>query len=508
MKKIVLVLLTFLCVGLGAATIHVPSDYITIQSALDVAVEGDSILVAAGTYVETITWPLVDGISVLGDGSAVTIIDADHQGCVMSLASSYDQTVHFSNTYISGFTLCNGYSTAYGAGIDLEYAHPTLNDLVVTDCHGEGVVSSGGGLQAYQSAPVITNCVFAGNSAYAGGGLFFFAYSAAILNNVMVVNNSVSDNSGFGNGIYTYYDSNVSMTGCLVANNNAEGRSAMEFDYNVSPTLNQCTISGNDCALLLRREAGVTITNSNFLDNTVSVYDYNSASYPDILLPNLFWGNVEGPYGEVYNPGGTGNELIGPVNPVPVATSYCLGTPPPLVSNLTLASLSGNEATFSWQYRNDVMVNEFRIGWNITATHAYPEGWVDVTGTQATVTLPGEYPLYIRVAPLRDGAVAGWFGEPVVVGANAVDDDTQPTEAMMVTVYPNPARNMVNVEFSIPANRDASTTLYDMRGRFVRQIQTGRNGCVIDCRDLCNGVYFLRVVSGNSCSTHKVLVLK
>jgi hypothetical protein len=39
------------------STINVPSDYPTIQAALNTAVDGDTVLVAAGTYVENIIWP-------------------------------------------------------------------------------------------------------------------------------------------------------------------------------------------------------------------------------------------------------------------------------------------------------------------------------------------------------------------------------------------------------------------------------------------------------------------
>ena len=55
MRYFALVLILLVLVStLHALTIHVPADEPTIQDGLDVAVGGDTVLVAPGTYVENI----------------------------------------------------------------------------------------------------------------------------------------------------------------------------------------------------------------------------------------------------------------------------------------------------------------------------------------------------------------------------------------------------------------------------------------------------------------------
>ena len=80
------------CEGLSAAVIHVPSDYSTIQEAIDAAQTWDNVVVAPGTYAESIV--MKEKVDVTGSGTNVTTITSN--GPVVRAASS---------STLSGFTI-------------------------------------------------------------------------------------------------------------------------------------------------------------------------------------------------------------------------------------------------------------------------------------------------------------------------------------------------------------------------------------------------------------------
>ena len=61
-----------------AATIHVPADQMTIQAGMDVAGNADTVMVAAGTYVENIDFKGRQVVVISVDGPNVTTIRASN----------------------------------------------------------------------------------------------------------------------------------------------------------------------------------------------------------------------------------------------------------------------------------------------------------------------------------------------------------------------------------------------------------------------------------------------
>ena len=114
-----------------AETIRVPTDFGTIQGAIDNAVDGDTILVGDGTYTENL---LINNKSVFlisESGPDVTIIDGGASGSVIDIFGG-----GASNTVVSGFTIQNGFRGNFdlgGAGILIRASSPTITQNLITN---------------------------------------------------------------------------------------------------------------------------------------------------------------------------------------------------------------------------------------------------------------------------------------------------------------------------------------------------------------------------------------
>lgn len=80
----------------------------------------------------------------------------------------------------------------------------------------------------------------------------------------------------------------------------------------------------------------------------------------------------------------------------------------------------------------------------------------------------------------------------------AVFDENQ--DLSDIRIYPNPVENVLNINASHPIDQ---LELYNTTGALVLK-QTAVNGS-IDVSNLSSGVYILKLQSGNSVQTHKIL---
>ncbi|MCF7912761.1 MAG: right-handed parallel beta-helix repeat-containing protein [Candidatus Cloacimonetes bacterium] len=236
-------------------TINVPEDYLFIQGAVNAAEDGDIVLVAPGTYLESIDF-LGKAITVASlyyttqDTSYIesTVIDAYYNDCVVKFCNSETST-----SVLSGFTLTNGFSSS-GGGIYCLQASPMLDHLRIYNCYAN--TSSGGGIYCEQSNSIqMENLLIRDNTTTInGGGLFLHNCSDVTLSNSEIRNNSgfefgggiqcinttlglenvlISDNTSrlAGGGIYAQACETITMHNCVVTANTADPDLIPAYSY-------------------------------------------------------------------------------------------------------------------------------------------------------------------------------------------------------------------------------------------------------------------------------------
>ena len=200
----------------GCRIIHVPTEHSTIQAGIVEAVEGETVLVAPGSYFEPIVF-VGKSITIQSEaGPEETIIDGNQTGSVVTFSGEASE-----GSVIAGFTIRNGSGT-YSVELDEVY---------------------GGGIYCDRSSPTIDSCIIAGNGARHGGGGIFCYYASPLIESCIISENHCNGFSyGDGGGIFCWYSS-PTITSCLISDNLDGGGIFCRGPS--SPTITNCTISGN-----------------------------------------------------------------------------------------------------------------------------------------------------------------------------------------------------------------------------------------------------------------------
>ncbi len=188
-----------LIIQFSIANTHlVPEDYPTIQSAINASDdEGDTIIVAEGTYVENLDYNgkniyLTSNYIFTENDSTMqnTIIDGNQNGAVVIINSGEDL-----NAVLNGFTITNGSgrggSITKGGGIYIRESSPSIMNCIISN---NFVNTYGGGIYVKQSSPYFSNLTVTRNSSeYWGSGGIFFNDSNAELDSVNRCNVFLND---------------------------------------------------------------------------------------------------------------------------------------------------------------------------------------------------------------------------------------------------------------------------------------------------------------------------
>jgi len=214
--NVIVILLLLFTTGSLADVNKVPSDYSTIQAAIDASMDGDIVLVAPGTYIG-------DGNRNIDfKGKALTVRSTDPNNLEIVQKTIIDcqgteEDTHRGFQFISGegrdsilagFKIINGsgseikvsdlYSSVVGGAVLCLDSSPTIFGCVI-DRNFAGSSGRGGGIYCFNSSAVITKCIIQYNKAYAGGGIF--CNSGSVVIDQSTFNSNSSRYSGVGSGV-------------------------------------------------------------------------------------------------------------------------------------------------------------------------------------------------------------------------------------------------------------------------------------------------------------------
>lgn len=203
----------------SADIINVPADQPTIQAGIDAAASGDEVVVAPGTYLESVD---------LG-GKAITLRSTDPADRAVVVATVIDGTGHdYAVRCVSG-----------------EGAGTVLSGLVMTG----GALA---GMLIDASSPTVNACSFAGSG---DDGVH-------VLNDSDPAFHACSFTSNPEAGM-VIDASSPTVRGGFFTNNGAQGM----LVTNGSPTVNDCAFSNNGTDGMLVNDGSPTVTGSSFIAN-------------------------------------------------------------------------------------------------------------------------------------------------------------------------------------------------------------------------------------------------
>jgi len=259
------------------------ADFSTIQAAIDDSNDGDTVLVADGTYTG-------DGNRDIDfHGKAITVISENGpETCIIDCNGTveephrgfYFHSFERQDSVLSGLTVTNGYAVE-GGGIYCERGSPSIENCIIARNEAIGA----GGISWYVNSSqeaALSRCVIADNRADYVGGIWIDCARFASLtacNSLIAGNTAVYTGGGVGASIWGGV---LTFEACTFAGNSAEsggGLSCYEGDF----VLRNCILWGNTA----------TIGSQVFSDNRNTMPPFTSV--------DIYYCDLEGGPGGVYD---------------------------------------------------------------------------------------------------------------------------------------------------------------------------------------------------------------
>jgi len=270
-----------LAVPCGARIITVdddgPADFNNIQAAIDDANDGDVVVVQPGIYTGE------GNRDIDFKGKAITVCSKDPNDPNIVATTIVDcngtetdphRGFYFHNgedntSVLSGFTITNGYVKAVdGAAIVCYVSSPTIGNCIFCGNQVVGrcdIVGCWGGygaaISCENSRAVIADCTFAENI---GIGAVYYLDSTGIITNCLMTGNK-------GSAMYAR-ESNLTVAGCTINNNEAHDGAALYSDTGTSIIVESSTMIGNRAVdsggAICVRDSSAKIYNCTLIENS------------------------------------------------------------------------------------------------------------------------------------------------------------------------------------------------------------------------------------------------
>jgi len=220
----------------GATTRNVPTAlYPTIQTAINASANGDTVVVADGTYSG------VGNRNLNFNGRNITVRSAHGPASCTINCGGLTRAFVFSNgetasAVVEGFTITNGDTIDVGGAFAVSNSDPTIRNCIITNCEASLV---GGAMSFTASDSVVENCVIVGNeSLFADGGALAFTTNST----VTLLNCTIADNRADDGGAFYALDSDPVFANCILWNNSPDETSLAGTS---APSLLYCDIEGD-----------------------------------------------------------------------------------------------------------------------------------------------------------------------------------------------------------------------------------------------------------------------